>query len=179
MTNFGDRMIRILAITTLVACSPQDAGTVTDDSTGNATDPASTGTGTSTGEPTGTTTDATTTDATPAPTSTTTVETTTGTGPATATDSDSGTDDSLDTFGSESITNDECASTCGVSINCEHPDVDESLGAPPCEDGFHCVNDSACGCGVTNCEENCDPSDPNACSNDEICDDRSGLCVPA
>ncbi|MFZ6178507.1 hypothetical protein [Nannocystis pusilla] len=178
---FGNRTIRLLAITALAACSPKGADTGTDGSTGNnTTEPASTSTstdtdtGTDTGEPTGTSTAAT---DTTGPTSTTTLGTTTfdtstSTGPASATDSESESD-------GESDSSNHCASTCGVSIECEHPDVDESMGAAPCEEGFHCVDESDCGCSVTFCQQNCDPEKPNACPNNQVCDPRSGACVPA
>lgn len=73
----------------------------------------------------------------------------------------------------------ECASSCGVLIECERLDVDESLGAPPCAEGFHCVDASECGCPVTFCAVDCDPNDPRPCLAGEVCDARTGECVPA
>ncbi|WP_096326482.1 hypothetical protein [Nannocystis exedens] len=180
MTNFSNRALRTFAFTVLAACSPKGADTGTDGTDGNTTGSGSTasttGNDTSTGETTGTSTA--TTDATGPTTTTTlgttTVDTTTGPGPVSATDSDSESDGE-----SESDSDSDCASTCGTVIECEHPDVLESLGAPPCEEGFHCDDQSDCGCALTFCVANCDPSDPNACATGETCDARSGACVPA
>jgi hypothetical protein len=165
-----------LTLTLLVACSAEKSDTVTDGtSTGDSTT-ASIGTtapgtdtstsvdpttGVSSSTTTGTTTEA---DTTPSTTTEVLPSTTTEDEPWPGTDSDSDSED-------------ECASTCGISIDCPHPDVDESLEAEPCAPGFHCENASACGCPVTWCKENCDPENPFECSNGWVCDPDLGVCV--
>ncbi len=111
--------------------------------------------------------------------STTGTATTTGTTEATVTDGGS---TELTTL-VPTTTNDpdNCVDFCGeIEFECNAP-VDTDTSGPDCPDGFHCANirvpTNVCACEAYLCEVDCDPDDPNDCSEMyQECDPQTGAC---